>query len=72
MTDKDYEEIGRLLREAYAKDDAGLQRDLWPAMLRRIESRTVRVPWYDWALAAGSLALLIMLPGFLVILAYHI
>lgn len=72
MTVNDHDEVGKLLRDAYSEDSAGLQRDLWPAMLRRIESRTVRVPWYDWLLAAGSLAALVLLPGFLMVLAYHI
>jgi hypothetical protein len=68
------ERIGKLLRDAYGDSDdgPGLQRDLWPAMLRRMESPAMHVPWYDWALAAVSLAALAMLPGFLMVLAYHI
>lgn len=74
MTEHDQKEIGKLVRDAFAQDDAGagLQRDLWPTMLRRIEAEHVRVPWYDWALAAGVAAALAAFPGFLVLLAYHV
>ena len=74
MKEHDQEEIGKLLRDAFPANDAraGLERDLWPAMLRRIGSGGGRVPWYDWALAGGLTAMLVAFPGFLVVLAFHV
>jgi len=41
-------------------------------MLRRMELPAVRIPWYDWALAAGTAVSFAAFPGLLVVLAYHI
>ena len=39
--------------------DAELRRDLWPQMLQRLdEAQPVRVPWFDWVLAALASAAL--------------
>ena len=46
------QEIKDLLQQAFPAPDAELQRDLWPAMLRKLDQAPVRVPWYDWGLAA--------------------
>lgn len=72
MNEHDHEDLGKLLREAFPAGERGLQRDLWPAMLRRMETPARRVPWYDWALAACTAAGLLAFPGLLVVLAYHI
>ena len=42
--------------------DRELRRDLWPAMLRRLEQPRLRVPWWDWALAAALLLCLLLFP----------
>lgn len=39
-----------------------LRRDLWPEVLRRVEERQVRVPWFDWALAAAATTCLLLFP----------
>ncbi len=72
MNEHDNEKLGKLLREAFPADGRELQRDLWPAMLRQLETPALRVPWYDWALTAGTAAALAAFPGLLVVLAYHI
>ncbi len=48
-----------------------LQRDLWPAMLRRLDQPAFRVPWWDWALVAAVTALLFLFPGMIPALLYH-
>ena len=69
----DYEEVGRELKAALPRVDAELQHDLWPAMLRRIQERAApSVPWYDWSLAAGVLALTILFPKLALLLVYHL
>jgi hypothetical protein len=42
--------------------DRELKRDLWPEMLRRIERPPIRIPWWDWALAAALLLCLLLFP----------
>lgn len=72
---EDREEIKKALQEIFPPmgDDAGLRRDLWPAMLRRIEEQhAVAVPWYDWALAAALLALAFLFPKMALLFAYHL
>jgi hypothetical protein len=49
-----------------------LHRDLWPQMLQRLDhEQPVRVPWFDWALAAIAGAALIFFPGAIPALLYH-
>ena len=49
-----------------------LQHDLWPAMLRRLQERPTRVPWFDWALATAAAAALLFFPEVIPALLYHL
>jgi len=51
-----------------------LQRDLWPAMLKRMDgnARPIAVPWFDWALLASVAAWLAFFPGAIPVLLYHL
>lgn len=51
-----------LKRAAGGPADRELKRDLWPEMLRRLERSPIRVPWWDWALAATLLLYLFLFP----------
>ena len=57
-------------------DDADLLRDLWPAMLRRMDEQSARgtrsVPWFDWALAAGLLAFAAVAPRTIPVILYYL
>ena len=57
-------------------DDANLDRDLWPAMLRRMDEQSVRgaasVPWFDWALAAGIVAFAAVAPRTIPVILYYL
>jgi hypothetical protein len=46
--------------------------DLWPAMRRRIDERTIRVPIWDWALIAAVLALVAIYPQGALALLFHL
>ena len=52
--------------------------DLWPKMLRRVQAEAaarpakMRVPWFDWALAAALIALLAFFPGWIPVLLYYL
>lgn len=73
MNEQNDKEFRQLLRQAVAPvKDTELRRDLWPQMLQRLSQRPVRVPWFDWALAAILSAVLAFFPGAIPILLYHL
>lgn len=49
-----------------------LRRDLWPQMLDGLARQPVRVPWFDWVLAALAGAALLFFPGIIPALFYHL
>jgi hypothetical protein len=52
--------------------NAELRRDLWPHMLEKLGRQPVRVPWFDWVLAALACVALIFFPGIIPALFYHL
>jgi hypothetical protein len=76
MNTHDHERIEHLLRQSLPATDAQpraeLQRDLWPAMLRRLEQRSFAVPWFDWALLAALVVCVAVFPGAIPVLLYHL
>ena len=68
----------QLLREALPPvgADAVEVRDLWPAMLRRMEEPNARiaasVPWFDWALAGGLVAFAAIAPRTIPVILYYL
>jgi hypothetical protein len=61
-----------LKRTAGGPADRDLKRDLWPEMLRRLERPPVRVPWWDWALAAVLLLFLLLFPATIPAVLYQL
>ncbi len=74
MTPQDDKDLRDLLKAAVAPvSDSELHRDLWPQMLQRLDQRQpIRVPWFDWALAALASAALLLFPGVIPALLYHL
>ena len=74
MNEQDQERIKQLLRETMQPitGQVGAPHDLWPAMLKRLEARPTKVPWFDWALLAALSALLVFFPGAIPVLLYHL
>jgi hypothetical protein len=68
----DDESIRDALQDAFPAVDTELRRDLWPAMLRRLESPPTTVPWYDWVLAGCLVAVVLLLPKSFLLIAYHL
>lgn len=65
--------LKELLREAIGHvTDSELKRDLWPQMLRQLDRQAIRVPWYDWALAALLAVWLYFFPEAILVLVYHL
>ncbi len=70
---EDEKELKELLKQALGPvQNTGPQRDLWPQMLRRLDAQPLRVPWFDWALAAAVAAALLFFPGTIPALLYHL
>jgi hypothetical protein len=66
-------ELKTLLQQEFAPlQNAELRRDLWPQMLRRLDAQPLRVPWFDWVLAAAVAAALLLFPGAIPVLLYHL
>jgi hypothetical protein len=73
MNERETEEIKKLLKEFVSPvGETELGRDLWPAMLKRLERPAIRVPWWDWALLAGVALLSLLFPGMIPALLYHL
>ena len=77
MTDKmsyqDETEVQAVLKGEFPPfETAELRRDLWPAMLRRLVAQPLRVPWFDWALAAAVAAALLLFPTAIPALLYQL
>jgi len=70
---KDESELRALIqREFPPLQNAELPRDLWPQMLRRLDAQPLRVPWFDWALAAAVAAMLLLFPNAIPALLYQL
>jgi len=76
MNENDQKRIQQLLKKSLppigGQAGAELRRDLWPALLKRIEGRPPLVPWLDWALLATVAAWLAFFPGAIPVLLYHL
>jgi hypothetical protein len=75
--EKDTKEISALLRQAFpAMQNTDLERDLWQDMLHRLRTapaaQPTRIPWFDWALAAILGVILLLFPGTIPALLYHL
>jgi type VI protein secretion system component VasF len=67
------EKLREMVRHALGPvAETELKRDLWPRMRERMERREVRVPWWDWALAAAVLLCLALFPGAIPAVLYQL
>ena len=72
MTDQRQDDIRRALKQAFPPVRADLQRDLWPAMLRKLDTQAPRVAWCDWALAGLVGGVVLAVPDLVLLLIYHL
>jgi hypothetical protein len=76
MTEDERERMQQLLKQAMqpvtGMVGAEVQPDLWPAMLKRLDSRPVKVPWFDWALLAAAAMWLLFFPRAIPLLLYYL
>lgn len=72
MAEHDDRRMGDTLKQSFRPVNTALGRDLWPELLRRLDERPVRVPWYDWALAGSIAVMFLAFPRLILVLAYHL
>ena len=72
MTEHDDRQIREALKRSLSPINTELRRDLWPAVLRKLDTRPARVPWYDWALIGLSASVLMLFPELILVFAYHL
>ncbi|MGB2592872.1 MAG: hypothetical protein WBG02_11735 [Candidatus Acidiferrum sp.] len=72
MNHQNDRDLRELLKRIMPPANTELPRDLWPSMLERLGRQPVRVPWFDWLLAACAGAIMIFFPGIIPALFYHL
>ena len=73
MNQPEIDDLKKLLKDSLSSAGSlELQRDLWPAMLRRLDQPAFHVTWWDWTLLAAATALLLFFPGMIPALLYHL
>jgi hypothetical protein len=72
MNQHDDLQIREALKQSLPPIRTELGRDLWPDVLRRLDTRPARVPWYDWALIGLSASLFVFFPQLIFVFAYHL
>ena len=74
MNDAQGEELKRLLRSAMPRMARETEpgRDLWPAVLGRLNAAPRAVPWFDWALLGGLVAVAAVFPVSISLFLYYL
>jgi hypothetical protein len=85
MTTNDEKRIKELLRQALppVAPQAEPARDLWPAVLRRLDAQPApsralpqklshKLPWFDWALIAGLVVFAVAFPATIPVILYYL
>jgi hypothetical protein len=73
MNNEEERKLREFLRSSLPGVDAEPRRDLWPAMLQRMDVSEQRaVPWFDWALLGFAAACLAFVPRIIPMLLYHL
>ena len=72
MTENDDRQIRDALQQSFPPVKTELPRDLWPDVLRKLDTRPVGVPWYDWALVGLSAVMFLAFPQLVLVFAYHL
>ncbi len=72
MNEHDDREIREALKRSFPPVNTELGRDLWPSVLRKLDTGPARVPWYDWALIGLTASVFLIFPQLILVLAYHL
>ena len=74
MNEHELDRLKKLLQQALppVAADAEPGRDLWPAVLRKLEAKPAAMPWFDLALAGGLVALGALFPAAIPVFLYYL
>lgn len=72
MDEHDDRQIREALQQSFPPVNTELHRDLWAAVLRRLEACPARMPWYDWALIGLCAGVFLFFPRLILVFAYHL
>jgi hypothetical protein len=74
MKANDRERMETLLKQSLPAIDEAAEpsRDLWPAVLQRVDRKPAPVPWYDWALLAGLAGMTAVFPAAIPVFLYYL
>ena len=74
MNARNEDRLKRLLQEALPRIEGEPEpgRDLWPAVLRRLDAQPAAPPWFDWALLAGLVGFVAFFPASLPVFRYYL
>lgn len=74
METNSQDRMKELLRLVLPPVEAGTEpgRDLWPLVLTRMDAHAAALPWFDWALLAGLLALAALFPASIPVFLYYL
>jgi len=74
MNEHEQDRMKKLLQQALppVEADAEPSRDLWPAVLRRMDAKPAAPPWFDWALLAGLVGLAAFFPASIPVFLYYL
>jgi hypothetical protein len=66
--------IKKLLQQAIPPIEAEPEprRDLWPAVLKRLDAKQAAPSWFDWALLAGLVGLAAFFPTAIPVFLYYL
>jgi hypothetical protein len=68
------DELKKLLQRAMPRvaAEAEPERDLWPAVLKRLDAEQGAPPWFDWALLGGLVAFVAVFPAVIPLFLYYL
>jgi hypothetical protein len=72
MIEDETRQIREALKQSFSPVNTELRRDLWPAVLRKLHTHPVHVPWYDWALIGFVACVFLFFPQLILVIAYHL
>lgn len=74
MNNENQDGMKKLLQTALrpVKGEPEPRRDLWPAVLKRLEEKQGMPPWYDWALLAGLVGMVAFFPTAIPVLLFYL
>ena len=72
MTEDNDRQIRNALKQSLPPVNIELARDLWPEVVRKLDTHPLRVPWYDWVLIGLSASVFLVFPQLIFVFAYHL